>query len=91
MGLFKKKPFRERKDTYRVKFIWAYRVKYSTLVEREEIEMKFVSEEGDEISLLLSPNLTHLVVQQLSEAYETINPPLKRQSQLSSGEWQSLP
>jgi len=78
--------FKGKEDTY-VKKIRAVRAKYVD-PDHNEINIDFVNEAGAQLTLRLKPEQARTLINELSNAYEAINPPLRRGNNYS--DWQGM-
>lgn len=72
------KLFRKERQSLRVKKIRAARAVFLDQ-DVQEMEIEFETEEGDRLTLQFMPRLAPGLIQELTGAYEAINPPLSRQ------------
>ena len=49
-------------------------------IDHQEIELRLVTEDGEKLTLIIPPRIVHKLVGEISNAYEAVNPPLRRGS-----------
>jgi hypothetical protein len=69
--------FKGKEDT-RVKKIKASRAVYDLHTNSEEVEITFINEDGEKLTLRLNVHQTHSLIMELTTAYDAIRPPLSR-------------
>lgn len=79
--------FFKGKESTLVKKIRATRAVYLG-PDQEEVNVEFVNEEGEKLTLRINPKQVPGLIGDLSAAYEAINPPLRRNSNYS--DWQGM-
>ena len=66
------------KTHLRLKRIRAARAIFESDLGHQEIELTVLTDDGDKIVFQMPPQLAHRLVNEISNAYEAINPPLRR-------------
>lgn len=72
--------FGKERQSLRVKKIRACRALYVDGDGTEEIEIHFITEEGQRLDLQIPHRAAPELIGQLTDAYEAINPPLSRRN-----------
>lgn len=76
--------FRKERESLRIKAIRACRAKYMDGNGTEEIEIHFITEDGERLDLQIPYRLVYNLVGDLKDAYEAINPPLSARNNRSA-------
>ena len=72
------KIFGKRRESLRIGGVKASRALFENHVGNQEVHIELVTEEGDILTLQIPPHHIPKLVMELSNAYEAINPPLRR-------------
>jgi hypothetical protein len=71
------KIFGKRRESLKVKKVRAARAVYMDGPGTEEIEITFLTEGNELLTLRMRPHLTHVLIRELASAYEAVAPPLR--------------
>lgn len=80
--------FFRNKEIARVKKIRAVRIRLEIHDPTEKVDIEFQNEAGDRLTLELTPQQAGTLSQELANAYEAINPPLRRSQNFS--QWDGM-
>lgn len=81
------KIFGKRRESLRIKKIRASRAVFVNQ-DVQEVEIQFVTEDGERLDLQMPSRLAPALIQELTIAYQAINPPLRSGSYEST--WQGM-
>lgn len=74
------KIFGRERDSLRIKKIKAARALFMDGNGTEELEVKFLTDDGQILTLQIPHRLAPALIGELTDAYEAINPPLSRRN-----------